>query len=68
MVLHLVICSLVYGKASIVLEPLLTSWTLYFIQWFAFCRLLAGLISHPAPTLAWVISCAGCAVQAISLH
>jgi len=42
------------------------------IQWFAFCWLLAGLISHPArrglsACTGWVISSAGCAAQAINL-
>jgi len=43
------------------------------IQWFAFCWLLAGLISDLArcrlsACTEWVISCAGCAARAISLH
>jgi len=43
------------------------------IQWFAFCWLLAGYISHPArrgllACPGWLISCAGCAARAISLH
>jgi len=43
------------------------------IQWFAFCWLLAGLINHPAQRglsacSGRVISFAGCAAQAISLH
>jgi len=41
------------------------------IQQFAFCWLLAGLIGHTArrglsACSGWVISCAGCAAQAIS--
>jgi len=43
------------------------------IQWYAFCWLLAGLISHLvrrglSVCTGWVISCAGCAARAISLH